>query len=178
MSNLVLIDEESNKRREEVAELMMQGRTPRSVAMQLHMKIVEVNAYWAEHKQLLADDMNARDAAREHLNRMVKHYDGLIRRYYDLLKDLQDEAFGHQIAAQINSALSQIAKLEKERVDALQKAGLLDANDLGDELAEREQREAIIIDILRSDLCPECQKAVRHKLSKLTGQVEGTVQDG
>jgi hypothetical protein len=46
---------------------------------------------------------------------------------------------------------------------------------LGDEIVEREQREKMILDILRNDLCDHCKVVVRDKISRLTGNVEGTV---
>jgi hypothetical protein len=57
-------------------------------------------------------------------------------------------------------------------VDLLQKAGVLEGTDLGAELAEMEEKQAILIDILRNDLCEKCQATVARRLKEVTGQVE------
>jgi len=175
VTSLIPVDSDRFESMEQVANLRLTGMTDTAVAKELGLKRKVVIELWNEWKDALSKDTQARDAARDHLNQMVQHYDRLIKRYYDLLKDLQNETFGHQVAAQINSALKQIADLEAKRVDALQKAGLLDANDLGDELAEMEERQQILIDILRNDLCGNCRIVVAQRLQKVTHVVEATV---
>lgn len=175
VSQLVIVDEEFNERRNKVADLMMQGKSEFAVARELSLKVVEVKAYWNQWKDLVAQDEDGRDAAKDYLNRMVKHYDLLIEKSHQNLKDLASLAYDEKVSAQVNATLKNIADYEAKRVDALQKAGLLDASDLGDELAEREEREALLISILQNDLCEDCKQVVRDKLTVLTGQVQGTV---
>ncbi len=135
---------------DEVIALKLTGLSETVIAKQTGLQrkvVIELVNQW---KDIMVNDNSARDAARDHLNQMVKHFDLLIKRYYDLLNDLKYEDFGHQVAAQINSALKQIADLEVKRVDALQRAGLLDAAELGDEMVEMEEKQAILIEILRN----------------------------
>jgi hypothetical protein len=172
LSQLAVIDEEFNEKRNNVADLMIQGNSEYAVARQLHMKVVEVKNYWNQWKDLLASDDDGRDVAKDHLNRMVKHYDLLIEKSHANLKDLHGLVFDEKISAQVNSTLKNIADFEAKRVDALQKAGLLDGSALGDELAEREEREAILIDILKNDLCDDCRPPIMTKIRKLTGKTE------
>ena len=126
-------------------------------------------------RDMLARDMDARDVAKDYLNKLVVHYDQLIQKSYDNLDELNGLVFNEKVSAQINATLKNIADFEKVRTDLLQKAGILDANDLGDELAEREEREALLLSILRNDLCDDCKEIVRDKLTQLTGHVQGTV---
>jgi hypothetical protein len=139
------------------------------------MKVVEVRNHWNIWRDLVAADHDGRDIAKDHLNRMVKHYDDLIQKSHQNLEDLESLEYDEKVSAQVNATLRNIADYEAKRLDALQKAGLLDASDLGDELAEREEREEIIINILRDDLCPDCKMVVARKLQKLTNKVEETV---
>ena len=160
---------------EEVAKEMMRGASEFQAARRLNMKVVEVRALWQNYIDRLNNDVMARDAARDHLNLMVKQYDELIARLHQNLDDLGQLSYDEKVSAQINTTTKNIGELQAKRVDALQKAGLLDAHDLGDELAEREEREALLINILRNDLCDECRAVVARKLQEVTNTVEATV---
>lgn len=175
MSDIAVYESDRFSQMEQVATLRMEGLTDTAIGKQLGLQRKVVIELFDEWKEMVNNDSLARDAARDHLNQMVKHYDRIIKRYYDLLADLQNESFNHQVGGQINSALKQIADLEAKRVDLLQKAGLLDAHDLGDELAEREERETLLINILRNELCGDCRATVARKLQEVTNTVEATV---
>ena len=175
MSEIELWNSDRFEQMEQVANLRMQGISDTAIAKQLGTQRKVVIQLFSEYKELLSKDSEATNRARDTLNLMTEHYDRLIKRYYDLLDQLKDEMFNHQVAAQINSALKQIADLEAKRLDAWQKAGLLDGADLGDELAEMEEKQAILISILRDDLCPNCRQTVAQKLQKVTNTVEATV---
>lgn len=172
-----VIDMNGFDRLEEVADLVMSGKSEYQIARALSIKVVEARSYMAQFQEIINNDVEARDAARDHLNKMVARYERLIERLYENLDDLNTMEYDEKVSAQINATLKNIADFDKTRVDLLQKAGLLDASDLGDELAEREEREALILDILKNDLCPNCQSAIRDKLTRLTGVVQGEVVD-
>lgn len=170
--SIVPLESERFSNMERVADLTMQGENPTAIAKQLGIPRKEVMALVDDYRAALSNDTEARDMARDHLNMMGKHYDRLIKKFYELIEEINLLDFNHQVAAQKNAALKAIGELEAKRLDAFQKAGLLDSAELGDELAEAEEKQAIIIEILRHDLCPECQAKVAHKLSKLSGRVE------
>lgn len=159
---------------EKVAELTMKGHSATAISKSLGIPRKEVVLLQDDYRTALSNDAEARDMARDHLNMMVKHYDKLIRKLYELVDEIDSLDFGHQVAAQKNAAVRSIADLEAKRLDALQKAGLLDSAELGDELAEMEEKQEILIDILRNDLCGECKMRVAHKLSRVTGKTEAT----
>lgn len=170
--SIVLLDDDSNNLRNDVAKLMMKGKSEFAAARALGIKVVEARNYWNQWKDLVAQDATTRDYARDHLYQMVKHYDTLIERSHRNLEDLESLTYDDKISGQINSTLKLIGEFEKVRVDLLQKAGLLEAHDLGDELAEREHREEILLDILRNDLCPACKIVVARRLGEVTNTVE------
>lgn len=157
---------------DKVATRILQGKSELAIARDLGIKRTEVINYRDMWKNRMANDMSARDSARDHLNQMVEHYSRLIDKSYKVLDDLDNMSFDEKVAAQKNTTLKNISEYEAKRVDALQKAGLLDASDLGDEMAEMEEKQQILIDILRNDLCPTCRPNVMHKLKRVTGQVE------
>lgn len=157
---------------ERVADLRMQGNSETQIAKELGLKRKVVLELFAEYKDLLYQDGLARDMARDHLNQMVKHYDYLIKRFYMLVDEIDLLDFNHQVAGQKNNTLKSIAELEAKRLDALQKAGLMDSAELGDELAEMEEMKDILLEILQKDLCYNCKIKVAEKLQKVSGKVE------
>lgn len=167
-----VIDSNAGQQILDVAELAAKGWKPMAISKELGIPYAAVKKNIEHWEELLRNDLESRDAARDYLNRMVDSYDDLLRKSHENLDNLKKENFNEKISAQINATLKNIADFEAKRVDALQKAGLLDAHDLGDELAEREQREAQLIEILRNDLCANCKQVVAVKLQALTNQVE------
>lgn len=157
---------------ERVADLTFKGGSATAISKETGIPRKEVIALQEDYRAALANDQEARDMARDYLNMMVKHYDSLISKFYDLVDEIDQLPWNAAAAAQKNAALKAIAELDAKRLDHLQKAGLLDSAELGDELADMEEKQSILIDILRNDLCPECQAHIAHKLSKVTGRVE------
>jgi hypothetical protein len=160
---------------EKVWDLHMKSKSPYSIARTLGCKVVDAKFAIEQMQLIIRDDLESRDAAKDHLNDMVQRYQMLMDEAQKNLEDLKALAFDEKVSAQINATLKNIADFDAKRVDFLQKAGLYDQGGLGDELAEREEREQQILQILRNDLCPACTAVVRDKLTKLTGVVEGEV---
>jgi len=160
---------------ERVASLLMKGTSETKVGKELGIPRKVVIELFNEYKDIIRKDTDSRDMARDHLDMMVKHYDRLIEKSYEVYRNLELLSFNEKIAAQMNTTLKNISEYEKVRVDLLQKAGLLEGAELGDELAEMEEKQQILIDILRNDLCPDCRKAVVAKLQKVTQKVETVV---
>jgi hypothetical protein len=168
-----IVSVESNRfeQMEKVAELTMQGHSATAISKTLNIPRKEVAVLQEDYRTALANDSEARDMARDHLNMMVKHFDKLIRKLYELVSDIDSLDFGHQVAAQKNAALRSIADLEAKRLDALQKAGLLDSAELGDELAEAEEKRDILIDIIQNQICPACKIKVASDIARVSGRV-------
>lgn len=178
---LAVIDSDAFHNMEKIVERHLQGHSPLKIARDLNIKMVEVNKNVEMWREIVQQDMDSRDAARDHLNEMVERFTrliGVLNENLDNLKAVTDDdekaakTKFEAISGQINTTVRNIADLDAKRVDLLQKAGLLDNTELGNELAERERREEILIGILRNDLCPECKMVVARKLQTLTNEVE------
>lgn len=156
---------------EKVSDLAMEGMNETEIAKHTGLKRKEVITLLDDWRTALSNDTEARDMARDHLNMMGKHYDKLIKKFYELIEELNTLSFNHQVAGQKNSAIKAIAELEAKRLDAFRQAGLLDSAELGDELAKWEEEKDMVIGILKSDLCPACTTNISHKIAKLTGDV-------
>jgi len=157
---------------EKVVDLWSESKTELQIARELGIQRKVVLELLGDYRAALATDPMARDMARDHLAKLITHYDKLIRKFYSLVRDLEDINFNHQVAGQINAALKAIAELEARRLDLIQKAGLLESGDLGDELAAMEEKQDIVMDILRNDLCTDCKQKVAYKLSQISGKAE------
>jgi len=114
---------------------------------------------------------------------MDEHYSLLIRKAYEIIEEvdrpLDDEEkrketmTRSQMLSQKKGALDLIAKLEKDRIDILQKSGLLEIDALGDELAEMEEQKQVILEILEYDLCETCKPKVMSKIAKMLSDKAG-----
>lgn len=177
MSDIVrLADSDRFLKMDQVAKLRMQGFNDTEISKRLDIKRTLVKELFVEYKETLAKDSEARDMAKDALLIMVEHYDALIKESYEILNDLKGENFSHQIAAQMNATLKNISEYESRRLTAWQQAGLLENSELGDELADMEEKAAMLINILRNDLCDVCRKTVNEKLQQATNVVEVVVQ--
>lgn len=176
MTNLIPVDSQRLDLMEQVNELRTKGYKEGTIAKQLNIPRKVVLEIIDEWKFGLANDVEARERAKEALHSMDKHFDILLRKYWEIIDEVQLEidnvGLTAQLIAQKSNALKGIADTEAKRLDALQKAGLLEGKDLADELADMEHKQGILVDILRNDLCPSCKATVAEKLQTVTQTVE------
>lgn len=164
---------------DKVATRLMRGKSELAIARDLGIKRIEVMRYRDLWREKLQSDAESTDVARDHLNKMVEHYDRLIHESYKILDDLNAMAFDEKVAAQKNTTLKNISEYEKVRVDFLQKAGLLEGASMGDLMADMERKQQIVVDILKDkdSLCPICRPTVMAKLRAVTGKTEAVQVD-
>lgn len=176
MTNIIPVEAARLDMMERVTTLKLQGYTETQISKQLDIKRKEVIELIDEWKFGLQNDEEARERAMDALRAMDKHYDLLLQKYWDYIKELDDETDMNGIkapmVAQKMTALKGIADTEAKRLDALQKAGLLEGKEFADQIAEMEEKQSILVDILRNDLCKHCKAAVAEKLQKVTNKVE------
>jgi uncharacterized protein YpbB len=182
MTQLDIVTSDAWEQVEKVAELHVQGISPYTIARRLHIKVIEAKAAIETWQEVINNDIDSRDAARDYLNKLVAHFDKLIEKSYENLNNLEHMDFDEKVSAQINATLKNIADYESKRVDLLQKAGLLDGADLGDEIANLEEQRDMIMHILRNELCSVCRDHVKDKVKAVVqkqnpGIVVGEVED-
>jgi hypothetical protein len=162
-----------------VAELMLQGKPIQHVMRETGLQRKAVNQLWDDWKATAAANTAMQDRAADALNAMDAHYTLLINKAWEAIDQVDDDltinGTNPQRIAQKLGAIRTVADLEAKRVDALQKSGLLDAAEMGDQMAEIEDKQKILMEILRNDLCMDCKMKVKDKLSKISGQVEVVV---
>lgn len=150
----------------QVVEIYLKGTTNETkIAEQLNLKRSEVVRYLDEYRQVAANDPMVQMRAREALTSMDKHYNMIIEELWDTVKaadfnaDLKTKA----------TALKMLADIENQRVNALQKAGFFNDQELADQIAEMERQRDILAGIIKdvSSKCSVCRPEVARRISKL-----------
>lgn len=168
--SIVAVEGDRFKAMEQVAELTMKGHSATAISKELNIPRKEVMTLQEDYRIALSNDAEARNMAKDYLNMMVKHYDGLIKKFYELSDDIDTLTWSPAAAAQKNAALKAVAELERNRLDALQKAGLLESSELGDEIAQWEDEKDTMLSVLE-DLCTMCSAKVGERMLKLRGGI-------
>lgn len=153
------------------AKLWLTGeRNPTTISKELGIRRAEALALIEEYKQIIHSDPAVKARAAEALYEADKSLDLVIKRSWETVEQA-DDAGDLRTKATI---LKNIADVEGKRVDMLQKAGLYDDAALGDELAEMEEKQAILVGILKEVTvnCNHCKVEVARRLSKMSGKVE------
>lgn len=164
---------------ERLSELQIQGFNETQISKETGIQRKMVIQLLNEHRELLRNNQASKDRANDAVDALDQHFAMLIKKAWETITEIEQEIertrASHQLIAQKLAAVKTLADLEAKRVDALQKAGVLDNNDLGDELAQMEEQRDKIINILRHDLCPQCRMKIGDKLSSITQQSEVVV---
>lgn len=154
-----------------VATIYHKGNTnPTAIAKELGLKRAEVLSLIEEWKDIARNDTDVRAQAAEVLQAVIQHYAMLIAEGWSTIEQA-DTASDLKTKATLIKA---IADIEAKKVDMLQKAGLYDDAALGDELAEMEEKQQILIGILKdvTSNCDNCKFEVARRLSRVTGKTE------
>jgi hypothetical protein len=153
-----------------VVEELLKGNNPTAIARTLDIKRTEVLDHIDTWRGLMRSDNNIQQRAREALTSADQHYAMIIQRAWETVEQADSNA-QYNIKAQ---SLKLIADVEARRIDMLQKAGLLENNEIGDQLVETERKQAVLMGILRdvTSSCDHCKFEVARRLTEATGKVE------
>jgi len=162
-------------RMNKVVEELLKGNNPTTIAKTLDIKRTEVLDHIDTWRGLMRSDNNIQQRAREALTSADQHYAMIIQRAWETVEQADANA-QYNIKAQ---SLKLIADVEARRIDMLQKAGLLENNEIGDQLIETERKQAVLMGILRdvTSSCDHCKFEVARRLTEATGKVEAVTID-
>ena len=168
MSELELADhfDKMNK----VVEELLKGNNPSQIAKTLSLPRVDVIKHIDEWRSIIHNDNSIRTRAKEALAGADQHYAMIISKAWETVEQADaNSQFGTKA-----QALKLIADVEAKRLDMLNKAGVLENSDLGNQLIETERKQQVLIDILKQITmkCNNCKKEVAQRLSEITGKVE------
>jgi hypothetical protein len=156
-----------------VIEELLKGNTPTAIARGLELTRVQVDNHIQTWKELVQDNTAIKARAKEALAGADEHYNMLIKEAWRTVEqaDVQDSL---NVKAQ---ALKLIADIESKRIEMLNKAGVLENNDLTDQILESERKQEVLVGILKEVTanCEHCKWEVSRRLSQVTGQIEAVV---
>lgn len=158
-----------------VVEELLKGNTPAQIARTLELTRVQVDTHIEIWKRMVHDNSLIRERAKEALVGADEHYNMLIKEAWTTLHqaDAQDSP---GIKTQV---LKLIADIEAKRIDMLNKAGVLEKDNIADQILESERKQEVLVGILRdvTSSCDNCKWEVAKRLQEVTGQVEAVQVD-
>jgi len=155
-----------------VVEVFLKGTTnPTIIAKQTGYKRTEVQDYLNEWRSVIHSDRLIQNRAREALAGADQHYSMLIEEAWDVVRQSDQQGS----LPQKTTALKLIADIQQKQIDMLQKAGLIENNELAEEILETERKQELLVGILKEVVskCDHCKKEVFSRLSEVTGKAEG-----
>ncbi len=158
---------------QEIVLMYVKGHTVPEIVRLTGMKRALVEQHLHNFRDYAAQDKVIRTRAKDVVLSVDTHYSDIIKSLYTQVKaaELSDD---HKSAM---AGLKMIADAEAKRVDLLAKAGLLADNTIGDQIAEMERKQVILVEILReiSRKHPAIGREIQGRLSDVTGKTEGVV---
>lgn len=128
-----------------VVRLTAEGRTKSYIQSQTGVPPAAQRKINEEFKQYARNDLYTQQRSREIIGYFDEHYSSLIQQMYEVVS----EADMNGDYKNKGNALKLIAEMEAKRVDALQKAGVLSAQSIGDEVAQMQIKHEKIISLLK-----------------------------
>lgn len=157
----------------QVIERSLKGETVTIIAKSLSLTRVQVENHIKNWKELAQNNNAIKARAKEALLGADEHFTMLISEAWDVVREAGSQGeLGNK-----NSAIKLIADIEIKRIDMLRQAGLLENNELAEELLETERKQSIMISILKEVCCDKCRMEVAKKISEITGNVEAVIID-
>jgi hypothetical protein len=153
-----------------VVEEYLKGNDPTKISKELALPRTKVVALIEEWRQMAADNAAIRARAKEALVGADTHYNKLIAKAYEVIDDATTTA---NLGAK-NGAIKLVMDIEKTRIDMLQKAGLLENQELAEEMIQIEEKQQILVNILRDVAAehPEIRDKIMFRLSQVAKKGE------
>ena len=144
----------------------LKGSDPTKISKELAIPRQKVVSYLNEWKAMAADNAAIRARAKEALVVADTHYSKLIEKAYEVI----DEATTTADLRNKSTAIKLVMDLESRRIDMLQKAGLLENKELAEEMLQIEERQQVLIGILKDIAAehPEIRDKIMSRLSEAT----------
>ena len=156
--------------RQRVLGEYVKGKNPTAISRELGLRRVDVTAHIDAFNQSMRGQEIIRDIAEELIGKSVEHTARLTQKAHEVIDWVDGMGQpSHQEIGQKIKAIALAADLQRQQIDTLQKAGLLDAADMGDQMAEMEADLEMVLGILAQDLCRSCTAIVKRKIAEHKG---------
>ena len=148
----------------------LEGNDPTKISKELGLSRQKVVSYLDEWKVMASNNAAIRERAREALVAADTHYNKLISQTYEVIDDATTQA---NLSAK-TTAIKLVLDIESRRIDMLQKAGLLENKELAEEMLEIENRQDILMNILKDIAAehPEVRDKIMRRLSEVSRKNE------
>lgn len=165
-TDIMLHLDEVNK----VASEYVKGSTEIQISKSLDMPRTRVVRLLDEWRGMIANNDAIRARAREALATADQHYSRLIQKAYEVI----DSAESQGDLGEKRQSLKLILDIENKRIEMLQKAGLLENKEIAEELMEMENKQEVLVNILRevSGKCDTCKVEVSKRLAEVASPGE------
>jgi|SRR5215203_1287029 len=153
-----------------VVDMYIKGASKTDIKKATGFEHAKIDKFLADFKEYAAQDSAIRERARGIVLELDAHYNSIIRDSYEAIENLKFNEDPKGVLA----GLKNVADIQAKRMELLAKAGLLADNTLGDQIAEAERKQSILVDILKNiaKKHPEIAREISSELSKVTGAVE------
>jgi len=153
-----------------VVEKYLQGNEPTQISKELAMPRTKVVALIDEWKSMASDNAIIRARAKEALAGADAHYNKLIQKAYEVMDDATTTA---NLGAK-NASIKLVMDIEKTRIDMLQKAGLLENQQLAEDMVDIEKKQEVLVGILRdiASEYPEVRDEIMRRLAQIARKGE------
>lgn len=153
----------------EIVSRYLKGSAPYVIAKELKLKTPQVQSVLDEWRKVAANDTEVKGRAREALAGMDEHYNMIIKKLWEAVEECD---LSGDVKTK-NSILKNIADIEAKRLDSLQKAGLLDDQKIGDQVAQTQARLDAVKELLKdvTSSCDRCRVPVAQGLGRIWNEV-------
>jgi hypothetical protein len=148
----------------------LEGSDATKISKELAIPRQRVVSYLDEWKSMASNNAAIRERAREALVAADTHYNKLINQTYEVI----DEATTTANLSAKTTAIKLVLDIESRRIDMLQKAGLLENKELAEEMIEIENRQQVLVNILKDIATehPEIRDKIMRRLSDAAKEAE------
>lgn len=154
-----------------VAERSLRGMNPGQIAKELGIKRAQVAELMDLWENVAKNSREIQDRAGVAVYGADQHFSMVIGELWGVV----EEADQNSDYKAKTTTLKTIADVEGKRIDMLQKAGLLENQDMARQVVENEKKQEQIMEILREVAadCDHCRAKILKKLSNINGDGVG-----
>ena len=148
----------------------LKGNDPTVISKELDIPRTRVVQLINEWKVMASANDAIRARAKEALAAADAHYGKLISKSYEVI----DEASMTNNLSAKTAGIKLVMDIESKRIDMLQKAGLLENKELAEEMVEIENRQLVLMSILKDIAAeyPQIRDEIMKRLSSIAKKDE------
>jgi len=172
MTDIELLETDRYAEYQKVVDLMWENKNPTQIAKELKIPRQRVTQHLEEWRAVSANSDVLKDFLTDRLgmfsDKMVKLEQQADEIYAqaEMSAGIVDADKSDRFLSQMTKALALKLQIQKDAIEVLQKAGLFEAAELGDEMAETERKMEVLGQILEEVIkdCEHCRIEVQRRL--------------